>query len=91
MSFCNPDAIRASLNTLDDDSLALIVVALCYSSPRFAMLRLKQLSLTSKHMRVICLPLMFKRVRWPSARITKDVSAGAPAPFFPDDTLPFIR
>lgn len=88
---CSRRASPASLSTLDDDCLSLIVVALCYTSPKFAKLRLKPFSLTSKRIRAHCLPIMFKHVTWPNVIATKGIQAGDPAPMLPNSVLPFIR
>ena len=88
---CSRRASPASLSTLDDDCLSLIVVALCYTSPKFAKLRLKPFSLTSKRIRAHCLPIMFKYVTWPNIIATKGIQPGDPAPMLPDPVLSFIR
>jgi hypothetical protein len=74
---------------LDDDSIYLILVALCYADVTQRLKQLWPLSLTCKRLRELCLPLMFKRVVWPNKHI-KDVEKDVP-PMLPKPLWPYIQ
>lgn len=65
--------LTATFETLDDDSIFLILVSLCYTVEIPRLTQLWPLSLTSKRLRGACLPLMFRRVEWPNKRMSSDV------------------
>jgi len=76
--------------TLDDDSIYLILVALCYSDVTRRLKQLWPLSLTCKRLREQCLPFMFKRVMWPNKRIPIDIGDDV-VPMLPETLWPYIQ
>ena len=80
--------ITSTLQTLDDDSIYLILVALCYTDVTRRLKQLWPLSLTSKRLRELCLPLMFKRVMWPNKRIP---NIEDDVPMLPETLWPYIQ
>jgi hypothetical protein len=80
---------RMSLVHVNDDSLHLIVTALCYTNAFYPLRQLQSLSLTCRRLRGVCLPFMFKFVEWPSKRMS---GLGAEtAKMLPEPLLPYIR
>jgi hypothetical protein len=80
--------ITSRFETLDHDSIYLILVALCYTDVTRRLKQLWPLSLTCKRLRELCLPFMFKRVMWPNKRIP---NTGEDIPMLPESLWPYIR
>ena len=80
--------ITSTFQTLDDDSIYLILVALCYTDVTRRLKQLWPLSLTSKRLRELCLPIMFKRVVWPNKRIP---NIEDDVPMLPETLWPYIQ
>ena len=80
--------IASGFDMLDDDSIYLILIALCYTDVIQRLKQLWPLSLTCKRLRALCLPLMFKRVVWPNKHIP---NVNDDVPMLPETLWPYIQ
>lgn len=80
--------IASSFQMLDDDSIHLILLSLCYTDVTRRLKQLWDLALTCKRLRRACLPFMFKRVMWPNKRIA---NIGDHIPMLPESLWPYIQ
>ena len=87
-SFLPSPHMTSKFEALDDDSIYLILVALCYTDVTRRLKQLWPLSLTCKRLRQLCLPLMFKRVMWPNKHIP---NVDEDVPMYPETLWPYIQ
>lgn len=81
--------VISKIEALDDDSIYLIIVALCYTDVTRRLKQIWPLSLTCKRLRDACLPLMFKRVVWPNKRMLYDTDDDVL--MLPETLWPYIQ
>lgn len=83
-----PKKVISKFEALDDDSIYLIIVALCYTDVTQKLKQIWPLSLTCKRLRGVCLSLMFKRVLWPNKHMRNDDDD---VPMLPETLWPYIQ